>query len=88
MKLLNVVRDPPEADDTFPLEPRDERCIALDIKRTKDDVRHTEFSPLVTSLLRCNNCASPIGSRSQGKATIFYASPYMGKCPNEIPYVA
>ena len=76
----STVRDPPKQDETFPLEPFDERCIALDIKRTKDDVRHAEFSPLVSSLLRCNNCASPIGSRSQGKATLFYTSPYFGLC--------
>ena len=60
----------PEVDPKWPLEPKDPRVLALNIKQvTHDDQIQIEANVATTSALRCNSCQQFLGTKDDAIAS-------------------
>ena len=88
---LTDIESPPERKvpwDEDPLLPTDERLLVAEIKRALGrDQWQSEANMLLSALLRCNSCVSPLGCNAQCKSAMFYLANYLSKSPADLTNV-
>jgi hypothetical protein len=63
----------------FPFRPFDRRMIKLGLKRSAKCASIVEYSPILTSCLRCNTCVSPSLSLAGAVQKDYYLKKYLSK---------